>query len=182
MRFLQKWWVRTLLAMLLAWLCVPLCVFIWMRGGCPWVIRANVEQYDLPAERVLQVPKGGWYIPPPHLASPVPVVEMREFAPAQYELLYWGNPVLPSYAYRIRNIMSGESVLLSASLQPEPLRPLPVPCPRRGDARLPLQPALPIGRLASAPGGFVAVCVEVLDARQMVVLCKSEYLLRCPEQ
>ncbi len=181
MQLLQKWWVRTLAAMLLAWLCVPVCVLLWVHQGCPWMLREHVVSHDLPPERVLQVPKGRWYVAEPAIASSVPVVQLRETSPEHYELLYWGNPVRPRYAYRVLNIMSGESVLLAADGTPDALRSLPVTQARRADARLPLQPVQSLGRLAPAPGGFVAVSVEVLDAQQMTVLCKNEYLLACPD-
>lgn len=183
MRWLNRWWVRSLLSMVFAWVGVLVAVLIWAACGYPWAVAPGMELRvcDLPSERVLQVPHGAWYVPSAHKASSVPMVQLRECTPGEFELLYWGNPVRPRYAYRVLNIMSGDSVLLAPGGKPEPRRNLPVPHPRRADGKLPLQPAQKLGKLRPAPGGFCAVRVEVLAPEEDVVLCWSEYLLPCPE-
>lgn len=181
---LNRWWVRSLLAMLLAWVGVLVAVVVWAGCGYPWVLKQGEvpQQCDLPSERVMLVPFGAWYTAEQHIASSVPVIQLREPHPGEYELLYWGNPVRPRYAYRALSIMSGNSVLLRPDGTVEPLRNLPVPTPKRQDGRLPLQPVQKLGKLRSAPGGYCAVRVEVLAADSGAVLCWKEYLLRCPEQ
>lgn len=182
MLWLNQWWVRSLLSMAMAWVGVLLVALIWAACGFPWAVEPGAEMRvcDLPVERVLQVPHGAWYVPSPCRESSVPIVQLREFAPGEFELLYWGNPVRPHYAYRVLNIMSGDSVLLSAEGSPETQRNLPVTSPRQADGKLPLQPAQKLGRLRPAPGGFCAVRVEVLASERGVVLCRNEYLLPCP--
>ncbi len=183
MRWLNQWWVRSLLSMVLAWVGVMLTVVVWASCGFPWAVEQGMELRvcDLPSERVLQVPHGAWYAPEPHVASSVPVVKLREYAPGEFELLYWGNPVRPRYAYRVLNIMSGDSVLQTGKGAPESMRNLPVSHPRRADGQLPLQAPQKLGPLRPAPGGFCAVRVEVLAPDSGVVLCWGEYLLPCPE-
>lgn len=183
MRWLNLWWVRSLLCMALAWVGVLVAVLIWSGCGHPWAVEPGMELRvcDLPNERVLQVPPGAWYTPAPCKDSSVPIVQLREYAPGEFELLYWGNPVRPRYMYRVLNIMSGNSVLLSPEGEPESQRNLPVPSPRRADGKLPLQPAQKLGRLCPAPGGFCAVRVEVLAPEKDIVLCWAEFLLPCPE-
>lgn len=181
MRGLNRWWVRMMLAMLLAWVGVLVTVWLWARIGYPGVVghAAESELCDVPPERVLRVPFGAWYTPDDSLNSPVPIVRLREKNHAEYELLYWGNPVRPRYAYRVLNIMNGQTLLRDAAGKPVSSRELPVPRPQRADTRLPLQPVLELGRLPASPGGFVAARVEVIDATRGVVLCGAEFLLAC---
>ena len=182
MRWLYHRWLRSLVALVLAWVEVVACAICWMWCGCPGRIvdAAAIPVCHLPEERVLQVPHGAWYQAEEYVESSVPVVRVKSVAPGQYELLYWGNPVRPRYSYRVLNIMSGDSVLLSVDGRPEARRELPVTRPRREDGRLPLQPVLKIGDLPPSLGGFCAVRVEVLDPDSGVVLCWAEYLLECP--
>lgn len=183
MRWLNLWWVRSLLSMALAWVGVLVSVLIWAGCGYPWAVAPGMELRvcNLPRERVLQVPHGSWYVPAAHMDSSVPIVQLRECSPGEFELLYWGNPVRPRYVYRVLNIMSGDSVLQSPEGLPEDQRELPVPHMRRADGNLPLQPVQKLGILRPAPGGFCAVRVEVLAPEHNVVLCRNEYLLPCPE-
>lgn len=183
MESFDRWWVRSLLAMLFAWLGVLVAGGVWSAAGYPWIVETEVayERYDLPSERVLQVPFGAWYTAEESISSTVPMVQLREYAPGEYELLYWGNPVRPRYTYRVLNIMNGDSVLRTSSGSLEPERHLLVTSPVRKDGRLPLQPAQKLGRLSPSPGGYCSVRVEVLASENNAVLCWKEYLLRCPE-
>lgn len=181
---LERWWVRSLLAMLFAWLGVLVAGIVWAAAGYPWGVEPDAahECYDLPSERVLQVPFGAWYTAEDAVSSTVPIVQLREYAPGEYELLYWGNPVRPRYTYRLLNIMNGDSVLPSPAGSLERERHLPVTAPVRKDGRLPLQPAQKLGKISPSPGGYCAVRVEVLAPENNAVLCWKEYLLRCPEE
>lgn len=114
---------------------------------------------------------------PSSVVSGSPEIRLREWAPDQYELLYWGNPIRPAYTFRVQERGSRESVLLSSSGEVQKERPLPVPVSRRKDGRLPLQPAVKLKGLRGKPGELYAVRISVHDAASGALLCYRNCLL-----
>ncbi|MBE6417037.1 MAG: hypothetical protein E7033_01070 [Akkermansiaceae bacterium] len=114
---------------------------------------------------------------PDSVASDAPHLRLREYAPGQYELLYWGNPVRPHYTFSITNIWDGSSVLLQDDGTPQQYRDLIVSVPRRADNALPLQPVIKLGKLKGKPGDYYSAKVCVHDAADGKVLCHAVYLI-----
>lgn len=150
---------------------------------CGWGVRvgrgmASCRPWPVvPPERLFLVARECTWQAPKALRSDTPVACLRERKGGGYELLYWGNPVRPSYAYRMREVMGGRSVLLSPEGRCQESRPLPMTEGRREDGLLPLQAVLPIESLSGAPGRPQPVRLEILDARSGSVLCGVDYLV-----
>ncbi len=114
---------------------------------------------------------------PDTIASDSPHLRIREYAPGQYELLYWGNPVRPHYVFSITNIWDGSSVLLQDDGSEQRYRNLIVSVPRREDKALPLQPAIKLDKLKGKPGDYYSAKICVHDAADGKILCSAVYLL-----
>lgn len=114
---------------------------------------------------------------PDAIASESPHLRLREYAPGQYELLYWGNPVRPHYVFSITDIWDGSSVLLQNDGTPQQYRDLIVRVPRRDDNALPLQPIIKLNKLKGKPGDYYSAKICIHDASNGTVLCSAIYLI-----
>lgn len=135
------------------------------------------QEHSLPPEMICLVPYTADYRAPAALVSPLPVVRLREYAPGHYELLYWGNPVRPRYAFSVRNLMTGAHALTAADSADKGLLPLPVTEPRRKDRKLPLQPIVRLDNIKGREGDLYAARVSVHDADKGTVLCSAVYII-----
>ncbi len=136
------------------------------------------EQYhSLPLEAVCLVPYAANQQVPEARKSDSAIVRLREYAPNCYELLYWGNPVRPRYAFSVQELRSGRSVLLNEAGEVLRMQPLPVPVARRRDGLLPQQPVVRLNHLQGRVGDLYAVRVAVHDASRGTVLCSEVYLI-----
>ena len=135
--------------------------------------------YDIPAEVLCRVAATPGEAIPEAVTSDKPLLRLREYAPGQYELLYWGNPVRPHYTFSITKISSGKSVLYSPDGKPEQQRNLSVTHPRRKDAKLPLQPITKLHGLESGEGLYYAAKVSVHDGTTGKILCSEVYIISC---
>lgn len=140
-------------------------------------LRADEQDHSLPPEMICLVPYTSDYKEPVALLSSLPIVRLREYAPNRYELLYWGNPVRPRYAFTVRNLMTGEHALRAADRADKGMLPLPVTEPRRHDRKLPLQPIVRLNNIKGREGDLYAARVSVLDADKGTVLCSAVYLI-----
>lgn len=165
---------RLLSAALSAIALAALCGWGLLSADGGWLARWRVS---LPPERFFYVAREHTWSAPEALRSNTPVACLRERNGGGYELLYWGNPVRPTYAYRMREIASGRSVLLSPKGKRQPSRPLPMGASRRADGLLPLQLVLPIPGVEGSVGQPRPVRLEILDARTGEVLCGVDYLI-----
>lgn len=135
------------------------------------------QEHRLPPEMICLVPYTADYRASVALESSLPIVRLREYEPGRYELLYWGNPVRPRYAFSIRNLMTGEHVLTAADSADKGLLPLPVTEPRRRDRKLPLQPIVKLSNIKGREGDLYAARVSVHDADKGTVLCSAVYII-----
>ena len=158
---------------------VSLSVSFYAAHRCNEIcaLRYDEQEHSLPPEMICLVPYTAEYREPVALASSLPVVRLREYAPGRYELLYWGNPVRPRYAFSVRNLMTGEHVLTAAESADKGLLPLPVTEPRRQDRKLPLQPIVRLNNIKGREGDLYAARVSVHDADKGTVLCSAVYII-----
>ena len=134
---------------------------------------------DIPAEVLCRVAATPDEVIPEAVTSDKPLLRLREYAPGQYELLYWGNPVRPHYTFSITKISSRKSVLYSTDGKPEQQRNLPVTHPRRKDGKLPLQPVTKLHGLEADEGLYYAAKVSVHDGTTGKILCSEVYIISC---
>lgn len=140
-------------------------------------LRVNEQVHNLPAESVCLTPYTVEYRAPETMTSRRPVLRLREYAPHRYELLYWGNPVRPRYAFSVMSLATGSSALLGADGRSQRLRSLPVSVPARKDRKLPLQPTVRLDSLAGREGNLYAARISVHDADKGTVLCTELYII-----
>lgn len=114
---------------------------------------------------------------PETIISNAPHLRIREYAPGQYELLYWGNPVRPRYVFSITNMSDGTSALLQENGQAQRYRDLIVSVPPQADKSLPLQPVTKLHRLRGKYGQYYAARICIHDAANGQILCSAIYLL-----
>ncbi len=140
-------------------------------------MRTNEQLHHLPAESICLTPYTADYKPPTALASRRPVLRLREYAPNRFELLYWGNPVRPHYAFSVMSLATGSTALLGADGRVLRMQPLPVTEPRRNDGKLPLQPPVRLEKLTGREGDLFAARISVHDADKGTVLCSELYVI-----
>ncbi len=158
---------------------VTLCAFMMNARALLEQSRLRVDEqvHSLPSESVCLAPHTAEYHAPAALASRRPVLRLREYAPHRYELLYWGNPVRPRYAFSVMSLATGSSALLGADGRPQRLQSLPVSVPARKDRKLPLQPVVRLDSLAGREGDLYAARISVHDADKGTVLCTELYVI-----
>lgn len=158
---------------------VTLCAFVvharslWQQAR----LRVDEQVHRLPSESVCLAPYTAGQNAPEALTSRRPVLRLREYAPHRYELLYWGNPVRPRYAFSVMSLATGSSALLGADGRPLRLQALPVTVPARSDRKLPLQPAVRLDSLAGREGDLYAARISVHDADKGTVLCTELFVI-----
>ncbi len=152
---------------------LPLCRYLMTCDEA----HAAMRVHQLPAEGICLVPYAADHEVPKFRRAMLPVLRLREYAPGKYELLYWGNPIRSRYAFSVRSLLTGSSVLLSGEGKPLLLHPLPVTEPRRADGKLPLQPIVKLHNIRGREGDLFAVRVAVHDADKGTVLCSEVYLI-----
>lgn len=156
---------------------------------CTWLLLLNVtvstEQnasdapicHDIPEEVLCLSAASAREDIPQSVTSDKPLIRLREYENGKFELLYWGNPVRPSYAFSITRLSTGASVLLNAEGKRENMRDLPVTVPRRADKALPLQPPVKLHHLENKSGCYYAAKISVHDASTGKVLASAIYLI-----
>ncbi|MBR5887111.1 MAG: hypothetical protein IKZ07_02775 [Akkermansia sp.] len=140
-------------------------------------MRSNVQFHYLPAESICLTPYTADYKAPALLESRRPVLRLREYAPNRFELLYWGNPVRPHYAFSIMSLATGRTALIGTDGRAQRMLPLPVTEPRRSDGKLPLQPLVRLEQLTGREGDLYAARISVHDADKGTVLCSELYVI-----
>lgn len=133
--------------------------------------------HDIPPEVLCRIAATPAEVIPQSIASDKPHIRLREYEIGKFELLYWGNPVRPRYAFSINKLSTGKSVLLDAAGKRERWRNLPVSVPRRSDKELPLQPTVKLHKLEGNPGTYYAAKVSIHDAASGKALASTIYLL-----
>lgn len=152
---------------------LPLCRYLMTYDE----VHSAQRVHQLPAEGICLAPYAADHEVPKYRRATLPVLRLREYAPGKYELLYWGNPIRPRYAFSVRRLSTGSSVLLSEEGIPLRLHPLPVTEPRRADGQLPLQPIVKLLNISGREGDLFAVRVAVHDADKETILCSEVYLI-----
>ena len=137
----------------------------------------EILQNDIRPETLCRIAATPLEAIPQAIESDTPHLRLREYAPGCYELLYWGNPVRPRYAFSIRKVRDNTSVLRSPQGKPLKWLPLPVTSPRREDKQLPLKPPVLLPPLPGPSDTYFAARITIHDAATGKVLCSEIYLL-----
>lgn len=181
MQFLRLPIARKLLIWLAAAIMAAVCTLgILLSISQPEAEDTTAEapvNHDIPAEVLCRIAATPQEEIPPSIPADKPHIRLREYETGKYELLYWGNPVRPSYAFSVKKLSTGKSVLLNAEGKREKWRGLPVSTPKRSDKALPLQPPVKLNRLEGGADTYYAAKISIHDASNGKVLGSAIYLL-----
>lgn len=135
------------------------------------------QPYDIPSEVPCLIAASATEELPNRITARKPHLRLRESAPHQFELLYWGNPVRESYSFSITKVSDKKSVLIHPNGNAEPYRELQVSVPNEIKGTIILQPSTPLRNLSGKPGEYYAAKISVHDATDGTILCTAVYLL-----
>jgi hypothetical protein len=139
--------------------------------------RPEPLQYDIPSEISCLIAASMHEDMPERIVSDKPHLRLRKTSENSFELLYWGKPIRPQYAYSITRLSNRKSVLRNSEGEQEASRSLPVTNQCETQGEIPLQPSILLKGIEGKPGEYYAARICIHDAADNTILHSAIYLI-----